>query len=105
MKKILLENGEKMIVDDEDYEMLLKLDFWVSDRGIVIKPKSIGRFIMNIHGMKGFHVDHINGNFLDNRKGNLRVCTSSQNQMNRRLMKNNTSGYRGVLYVKDRDRW
>lgn len=49
---------------------------------------------------KGSQVDHINGDKLDNRKINLRVCTHSQNQINRGKQKNNTSGFKGVYPQK-----
>lgn len=40
--------------------------------------------------------DHINGDKLDNRKVNLRVCTPAQNSWNQRISKSNTTGVKGV---------
>ena len=45
---------------------------------------------------EGESVDHVNGNPLDNRKENLRVCTMSQNLANQKLRKDSTSGFKGV---------
>lgn len=51
------------------------------------------------------YIDHINGNRSDNRIKNLRACTLSQNQQNRRISKNNTSGYTGVSYMKNKGKY
>ena len=50
-------------------------------------------------------VDHINHDTLDNRKSNLRICTSSQNQMNTNTRIDNTSGVKGVNWNKSKERW
>ncbi len=50
-------------------------------------------------------VDHINGNPKDNRKCNLRICEQSENVLNKSFMSNNTSGFIGVTYRKDRNRY
>lgn len=50
-------------------------------------------------------VDHINRNSTDDRIENLRLATRSQNNVNRKTNSNNTSGYRGVSWSKDRRKW
>jgi hypothetical protein len=50
-------------------------------------------------------VDHINGNTLDNRRENLRICTQAENRYNSRKSKSNTSGYKGVSYSNYAKKW
>jgi len=62
------------------------------------KAIRLHRFIMG--NPTGKVVDHINCNTLDNRRENLRICTSQENSRNVHKYKNNTSGYKGVTYDK-----
>lgn len=50
-------------------------------------------------------IDHINGNPTDNRMSNLRECTQTQNMRNARIRKDNTSGIKGVYWVKKEQKW
>lgn len=54
----------------------------------------IHQFLLN--PPKGYVVDHINGNTLDNRRCNLRICSHTQNMQNQKLRSNNTTGVKGV---------
>lgn len=53
---------------------------------------------------EGVQVDHINGDGLDNRRANLRVCTNQQNSWNRHNTWG-TSRYLGVSWDTARERW
>ena len=49
--------------------------------------------------------DHRNHDTLDNRRSNLRVCTSLSNAWNQKKRSTNTSGYKGVTWIEDRRKW
>lgn len=50
-------------------------------------------------------IDHRDGDKQNNRIGNLRLATWSQQQANQGLMKNNTSGFKGVSWHKQNKKW
>ncbi len=50
-------------------------------------------------------VDHIDGNPLNNRRSNLRICTQAENLYNKSYMSTNTSNYIGVSFDKTRNQW
>lgn len=112
---IQLTRGYVALVDDDDYEKLSSYKWTAAPRDNRCyafrsegprghqRTVRMHRVIMN--APDDLLVDHINGNTLDNRKENLRLCTMSQNMFNQGAQKDNTSGYKGVSYVKDRGKW
>jgi len=52
-----------------------------------------------------FDIDHINGIRHDNRIENLRAVSRSENLKNVRLRDENTSGFTGVYWAADRNKW
>jgi hypothetical protein len=117
MKTIPLTKGKAAIVDDADYEWLVKFKWFASSapsgrfyamRNVpsdVRRQKKL-RMHRAITGCdNGLDVDHINGDSLDNRRGNLRICTRSQNQCNRGKTRVGTSGFKGVSWFKGKSRW
>jgi hypothetical protein len=65
------------------------------------KKRSMHREIMDCPD--DMFVDHINGDTLDNRRENLRICTRNQNQWNR--LANIGKEFKGAYYHKDTNRW
>lgn len=55
--------------------------------------------------IKGVVVDHIDGNPYNNKKSNLRIYSQKENVINKSFMSNNTSGFIGISYRKDRGRF
>ena len=50
-------------------------------------------------------IDHIDGDRANNKWGNLRACSQSENAYNSRMMSNNTSGYKGVSWRDSGKKW
>lgn len=105
--------GEYTIqIDDDDYEKISQFYWhynaskiggpyfrgWVKIDDGIRKHVYLHRYIMDAPRDK--HVDHINGNTLDNRKSNLRLCSQLDNTHNAKVSKRNTTGYKGVTYNK-----
>ena len=99
-REILLTKGYKTIVDDDDYEWLSeykwsasvdKRDKYVSARTTMYKyfegykwRRGVKMSRLILDAKKGEQVDHVNGDSLDNRRSNLRICTAPENARNHR---------------------
>lgn len=73
-----------------------------TENGVVVR-EYLHRDLLNCP--KGMYVDHINRNTLDCRKDNLRICTHTENMINKSMQKNNTSGVIGVQWCSSRNKW
>jgi len=117
MKEIELTQGKVALVDDDDYEYLgqwnwhavrtkntfyARRNYYVSRNPLVQRPKLIHREIFEYRGIDlcGLHVDHINGDGLDNRWTNLRPANDRENARNRRPQEGCSS--KGVTWFEGR---
>jgi AP2 domain len=115
MMTIPLTNGSYALIDDQD-EALMSAHSWYREK----HGKTFYAMTNLGHGRKNrktirMHrlilpgiprIDHWNGNGLDNRRENLRPCSSTQNHQNiRDLYANNKSGFKGVHFDRARSRW
>ena len=98
-----------VLVDDEDDHLMLSLKWAIhlrkdgsvkqaaswenagsrKDKTKKLVTRQLHRMIMN--PPKDMVVDHKNGQTLDNRKENLRVCTQRQNSLNHRVSRSKSS--------------
>ena len=74
-------------------------------RGILYCSHRVIFFLKTGKDPEELDIDHENTDSLDNRPCNLRLATANQNQGNKKIQKNNTSGFKGVTWDKARSKW
>jgi hypothetical protein len=108
VRRIPLGNGLFATVDAADYEQVTKYRWCASGHGhniyatAVVDGRTVYMHRMLMRPRKGYVVDHIDGNGLNNRRCNLRVCTPAQNLANK-APRGGSSQFAGVH--RYRDRW
>lgn len=114
--EIPLTGGGVVLVDPADFNTYGKNKWQRHSSGYAARVTTVKgvktfvtlhRLIMN--APKGAQVDHIDGDTFNNRRSNLRICTPSQNMMNRAPTKGTRSAYKGITYVNEKfsrkNRW
>ncbi len=104
---IPLRNGNEIIhakIDKEDVPLVLQYN-WSYTTGYARaklghKSTSMHRLVLGLESMDTQEVDHINRDKLDNRKGNLRICTRADNNRYA-IHKKGKNTYRGVYQVSE----
>jgi len=113
---IITKCGSAILFDELDYDLVSSRKWRVQKRSKkdgaqpakVISGKSPD--IVSLHDIlmnpkQGFIVDHIDGNPLNNQRGNLRVCTQAENACNRKTYKNNKSSVKGIYWMPRQNAW
>lgn len=110
---IPLTRGQFALIDTSDYDRVSEYKWASLGRGRLFYASShergsnknlpMHRLVLN--APKGMQVDHINCDGLDNRRANLRLCTTSQNCQNQRRQLGSTSGYKGVCWSRQDYCW
>lgn len=94
--------GTVALVDDEDFEQINRFSWYVGNgyarSGSRENMLHMHRLIMKPSNDKV--VDHIDGDRLNNKRSNLRICTQKENLKNRKKQKDSGNTYKGVKYKK-----
>lgn len=103
----LKSSNKEMICDIESWEILKYMCWRISEKGYAKSIKvenGINKVFMAhriiVGAKEGDIVDHINRDRLDNRRKNLRIVNAYANAINRKLKKENKTGYAGVRRQK-----
>lgn len=108
-----LPHGREAIIDAEDAELVGQHNWHFQKNGYVMSQIRLANGKQHrpyLHRVVmgdpiGMDVDHKHGNKLDNRKSELRICTTSENCRNQRMASHNTSGLKGASWNKQNQRW
>ena len=111
--KMIFEDGTETIFNKKYYNFIKQYHWWVTDNHVFGyvdgRPRALAVVIMEeaefIRIGRGYVVDHINRNPLDNRRSNLRIATYSENNANHAIRKDNQYGCTGISYCKKSGRW
>lgn len=117
MKEIILNTGDKALVDDENFEALNQYKWKCKKQNhtsyayrVICSHKYraniwMHKDLLGINSNLSVRGDHRDFNGLNNQKSNLRICTHAQNNCYKRSAKNSTSKYLGVSFCKQTGRW
>lgn len=116
MRVIFLTQGQHTVVDDAVFEWASQHEWHVKKTDCTFyaartirlpdgkqSVSFLHREIMKAD--KGVEVDHRDGNGLNNRGSNLRLCSGVENSQNRSMRRDNASGYKGVSLHKRAGKW
>lgn len=103
MKIITSRQGDEISVSDCDYGLLIGIEWNVYDRYAesVINGRSVKMHRLILNAKESEHVDHIDGLTLNNQRENIRICNRFQNQQNRKLNCNSSTGAKGVKLLSN----
>lgn len=110
MKELTLPSGHIVAIDDEDFDRVSRFRWYITKFGYVIaRPRNersiqLHRFILGLSPSDP-HVDHVDGNPLNNQKSNLRLATPRENCHNRAMRNDNSSGFKGVYWYSAKGKW
>jgi hypothetical protein len=112
VRQIPLTQDKVALVDDEDFSWLSHFKWNCrQSRGNLYAFSWIDGHCISMHRLilnppREVSVDHKNGDGLDNRRGNIRFATQSQNTANtQRFRKGCSSQFKGVGWIKSRRKW
>lgn len=97
------------VIDDSDADLVAPYRWCAVRKGVEWPWRAFARVAgrpalymhrLLLNAQPGQQVDHRDGNPLNNRRANLRLCTSAQNNWNRRPLAGKRVPYKGVMAAR-----
>lgn len=113
MKEVFVRPNSIALVDDDQYERVNKIKWYLSKGGYALSGshKNLGikpftkmhRFILGTE--PGVLIDHRDGNKMNNQKYNLREASPEQNVHNQKKRSGTINNYKGANFIKKLGLW
>lgn len=96
---------ELFFIDKKNFNKIKDICWYVGNKGYLRGRVPNGKMVSLHNFLFGLYCDHINRNKLDNREENIRKASVSENNRNKNLYRNNSSGFTGVRWNTLTQKW
>lgn len=110
IKEIPLTRKKVAVINKNDFQLVNQFKWHASAYGYAVSDQryKLGKYLfmhrLIMNAKEDEEVDHINGDKLDNRKSNLRICTRTEQLRNTKKRSDSTNKFKGIVKRPNRNK-